>query len=232
MESKSNFNKLIYGIIAILLVIIIVVAARIAVKNGSEVESVNTEDTESITRSIVQGQEAEISEIEEGDLPTDAELEENGLENVMQTSKINQQFNLYNYEITEDGGIKYNYLANAVTNGERLSVTAKAMTEDEYNEMLPKTKAQNNNVDGIDVVYNDRNLYYTVDETEVPEYVKNAEEAGNVVVRYGNSLGELLPMQQLMWYKDGIGYTLESISRNYTYDDMAALAHDFFEATK
>ena len=63
MESKSNFNKLIYGIIAILLVIIIVVAARIAVKNGSEVESVNTEDTESITRSIVQGQEAEISEI-------------------------------------------------------------------------------------------------------------------------------------------------------------------------
>ena len=232
MESKSNFNKLIYGIIAILLVIIIVVAARIAVKNGSEVESVNTEDTESITRSIVQGQEAEISEIEEGGLPADAELAEYGLENVMQTSKINQQFNLYNYEITEDGGIKYNYLANAVTNGERLSVTAKAMTEDEYNEMLPKTKAQNNNVDGIDVVYNDRTLYQTVDETEVPEYVKNAEEAGNVVVRYGNSLGELLPMQQLMWYKDGIGYTLESISRNYTYDDMAALAHDFFETTK
>ncbi len=232
MESKSNFNKLIYGIIAILLVIIIAVAARIAVKNGRDAETVNTEDTESITGGIVQGQEAEISEIEEGDLPTDAELEENGLENVMQTSKINQQFNLYNYEITEDGGIKYNYLANAVTNGERLSVTAKAMTEDEYNEMLPKTKAQNNNVDGIDVVYNDRNLYYTVDETEVPEYVKNAEEAGNVVVRYGNSLGELLPMQQLMWYKDGIGYTLESISRNYTYDDMAALAHDFFEATK
>lgn len=231
MESKSNFNKLIYVIIAILLVIIIAVAARIAIKNGRDAESVNTED-ESITRSIVQGQEAEISEIEEGDLPTDAELKENGLENVMQTSKINQQFNLYNYEITEDGGIKYNYLANAVTNGERLSVTAKAMTEDEYNEMLPKTKAQNNNVDGIDVVYNDRNLYYTVDETEVPEYVKNAEEAGNVVVRYGNSLGELLPMQQLMWYKDGIGYTLESISRNYTYDDMAALAHDFFEATK
>lgn len=232
METKSNFNKLIYGIIAILLVIIIAVVARIAVKNGRDAESVNKEDTESITRSIVQGQEAEISEIEEGDLPTDAELEENGLENVMQTSKINQQFNLYNYEITEDGGIKYNYLANAVTNGERLSVTAKAMTEDEYNEMLPKTKAQNNNVDGIDVVYNDRNLYYTVDETEVPEYVKNAEEAGNVVIRYGNSLGELLPMQQLMWYKDGIGYTLESISRNYTYDDMAALAHDFFEATK
>ena len=168
MESKSNFNKLIYGIIAILLVIIIAVAARIAVKNGRDAETVNTEDTESITGGIVQGQEAEISEIEEGDLPTDAELEENGLENVMQTSKINQQFNLYNYEITEDGGIKYNYLANAVTNGERLSVTAKAMTEDEYNEMLPKTKAQNNNVDGIDVVYNDRNLYYTVDETEVP----------------------------------------------------------------
>lgn len=232
MESKSNFNKLIYGIIAILLVIIIVVAARVAIKNGKDVESVNTEDTENITKSIVQGQEAEISEIEEGDLPADAELAEYGLENVMQTSKINQQFNLNNYEITEDGGIKYNYLANAVTNGERLSVTAKAMTEDEYNEMLPKTKAQNNNVDGIDVVYNDRNLYYTVDETEVPEYVKNAEEAGNVVVRYGNSLGELLPMQQLMWYKDGIGYTLESISRNYTYDDMAALAHDFFEATK
>lgn len=231
MESKSNFNKLIYVIIALLLVIIIAVAVMIAVKNGKGAGSDDAAE-ENITRSIVQGQEAEISEIEEGDLPTDAELAENGLENVMQTSKINQQFNLYNYEITEDGGIKYNYLANAVTNGERLSVTAKAMTEAEYNEMLPKTRAQNNTIDGIAVVYNDRNLYYTVDETEVPEYVKNAEEAGNVVVRYGNSLGELLPMQQLMWYKDGIGYTLESISRNYTYDDMAALAHDFFEATK
>lgn len=69
MESKSNFNKLIYGIIAILLVIIIAVAARIAVKNGRDAETVNTEDTESITGGIVQGQEAEISEIEEGDLP-------------------------------------------------------------------------------------------------------------------------------------------------------------------
>lgn len=240
MEGKFNFNKLVYTIIAVLLVIIIIVAVSIAVKNGSEVVSNDSNDNEEVsvtedsgvTNGILQGQEAEISEIEEGDLPTDEELAEYGLENVMQTSKINQQFNLYNYEITEDGGIKYNYLANAVTSGERLSVTAKAMTEDEYNDMLPDEKAQNNTVDGIDVVYNDRSLYHTVDETQVPEYVKNAEEAGNVVVRYGNSLGELLPMQQLMWYKDGIGYTLESISRNYTYDDMAALAHDFFEATK
>lgn len=231
MESKNNFNKLIYGIIALLLVIIIGAAVFIAVKNGKKVDINDGPDTEGVTNSIVQGQEPEISEIEEGDLPSDSELAENGLENVMQTSKINKQFNLYNYEIT-DGGIKYNYLANAVTNGERLSVTAKAMTEEEYNEMLPKTKAQNNTVDGINVVYNDRNLYYTVEGTEVPEYVKNAEEAGNVVVRYGNSLGELLPMQQIMWYNNGIGYTLESISRNYTYDDMASLVHDFFEAVK
>lgn len=232
MKEKISFNKVVYTIIGLLIAIIIVTALFIALNNS---KSANVETVESDNAGIdVEynvNTEAEKSEIEEGDLPSEGELKEVGLENVMQTSKINEQFNLNNYEITDDG-IKYNYLANAVTNGERLSITAKAMTEAEYNEMLPKAKAQNGTVGDVEVVYNDRSLYHTTDRTNLPQYIKNAEEAGNVVVREGNSLSELLPMQQLMWYSDGIGYTLESIARNYTYDDMAALADDFFNQVK
>lgn len=231
MKEKISFNKTIYVIIAVLIVVIIVTAGFIAISNSRNNRDNDTVQFENSDVEYNQKTEAEISEIEEGKLPSDNELSELGLENVMQTSKINKQFNLSNYEVS-DGGMKYNYLASAVTNGERLSVTAKAMTESEYNEMLPTAKAQEGTINDMAVVYNDRNLYYTTDGAELPPYVKNAEEAGNVVVRYGNSMSELVPMQQIMWYADGIGYTLESIARNYTYEDMAQLAEDFFGEAK
>lgn len=231
MKENMSFNKIIYVIIAVLIAVIIVTVTFIAISNSKNNVDSNTVQLENSAVEYNQKTEAEVSEIEEGKLPSENELSELGLEKVMQTSKINKQFNLSNYEVL-DGGIKYNYLASAVTNGERLSITAKAMTESEYNEMLPKAKAQKSTIDDVDVVYNDRNLYYTTDGAEPPAYVKNAEEAGNVVVRYGNSTSELVPMQQLMWYADGIGYTLESIARNYTYEDMAQLAEDFFGEAK
>lgn len=232
-NNKMDFNKTVYTIIGILIGIIIIAGIFIAISNNkkstNEEVVLNEPPSENNVEYHVKN-EAEKSEIEEGDLPSDSELSGEGLENVMQTSKLNEQFNLSEYEITDDG-IRYNYLANAVTNGERLSITAKAMSEEEYNEMLPKAKAQENTINDISVVYNDRSLYYTTSEDEeLPAYIKKADEAGNVVIRYGNSLSELVPMQQLMWYKDGIGYTLESIARNYTYEDMAALAEDFFES--
>lgn len=229
MKKKMDFNKIVYAIIAFLFIVIIITAVSIAIKNRNDVK-----DILEIENSMIEAKgkrEAEISEIEEGDLPSKEELVSVGLEDVMQASKINKQFNLYNYEM-EDGGIKYNYLANAVTNGERLSISAKVMTEEEYKKMLPEAKMQKDIVDGIEVVYNDRSLYYTVDGEDLPGYVKNALDAGNVVVRYGNSTSELLPMQQIMWYTDGIGYTLESISRNYSYEDMAELVKDFLSEVK
>ncbi len=229
MKKKMDFNKIVYAIIAFLFIVIIITAISIAIKNRNDVK-----DIQEIENSMIEAKgkrEAEISEIEEGGLPSKEELVSVGLEDVMQASKINKQFNLYNYEM-EDGGIKYNYLANAVTNGERLSISAKVMTEEEYKKMLPEAKMQKDTVDGIEVVYNDRSLYYTVDGEDLPGYVKNALDAGNVVVRYGNSTSELLPMQQIMWYTDGIGYTLESISRNYSYEDMAELVKDFLSEVK
>lgn len=231
MKENMSFNKIIYLIIAVLIAVIILTAAFIAISNSRNNGDSNIIQLENSAVEYNKNTEAEVSEIEEGKLPSENELSELGLEKVMQTSKINKQFNLSNYEVL-DGGIKYNYLASAVTNGERLSITAKAMTEGEYNEMLPTAKAQESTIDDVAVVYNDRNLYYTTDGAELPPYVKNAEEAGNVVVRYGNSTSELIPMQQLMWYSNGIGYTLESIARNYTYEDMAQLAEDFFSEAK
>lgn len=229
MKKKMDFNKIVYAIIAFLFIVIIITAVSIAIKNRNDVKDIQEIENSMIEAKV--NREAEISEIEEGSLPSKEELVSVGLEDVMQASKINKQFNLYNYEM-EDGGIKYNYLANAVTNGERLSISAKVMTEEEYKEMLPEAKMQKDTVDGIEVVYSDRSLYYTVDGEDLPAYVKNALDAGNVVVRYGNSTSELLPMQQIMWYADGIGYTLESISRNYSYGDMAELVKDFLSEVK
>lgn len=237
MKFKMDFNKAVYIVIAFLLIIIVIIAVTIAGKNKKEAEE--AKDTLNIMEEMKENMEAEkdengdavISEISEGDLPSAEELEKANLSNVMQSNKINDQFNLYMYEIIDEG-IKYSYLANAVTNGERLSITAVPMSEEEYNEMLPTSKVQNNVIDNINVCYNDRNLYYTIDESNVPEYIANGEKEGNVVVRYGNSTSEFLPMQQIMWYSDGIGYTLESISRNYTYEDMSKLLQDFFNSVK
>ncbi|MDO4300694.1 MAG: hypothetical protein Q4D26_04790 [Clostridia bacterium] len=233
MEKKIDFNRAIYLIMAVLLVVIILTAVFIAVSNGKGADSAGegATDTNRFVTEFNKNTEAKISEIEKGDLPSPEELNSVSLDNVMQTDSINEQFNLSNYQIN-DGSIKYNYLANAVTSGERLSVTAKAMTEEEYNEMLPKQRGESNTIDDISVVYNDRSLYYTTEGGELPSNISESEEKGTVVVRYGNSLSELLPMQQMMWYADGIGYTLESIGRNYTYDDMAKLTEDFFNKVK
>lgn len=227
--NEKNFNKLIYAGIGVILAIVLIVVICTAVSNkktdtadegvGAQQEVVYNELTE-----------ATVSEIDEGKLPSKGELADAGIEGVMQTSKINQQFNLRDYEVLEDGGIKYNYQASAVTNGERLSITAVAMSQEEYNDMLPKAKTQTTQIGEQTATFNDRSLYYTTDESaEIPTYIQKAEEADNCVIRYGNSLSELLPMQQLMWYSEaeGIAYTLESIARTYTADDMVSLAQDF-----
>lgn len=231
MKDNFDFTKTIYILIGILLAMVIAVTAFVAISNRSTVEDTASDEAEE-TVVYNENTEAAKSQIEEGDLPTNDELKSVGLEAVKQTSKINEQFNLYTYEIADEG-IKYSYLANAVTNGERLSLTAKAMSEDEFKSMLPKAKFQNGKVKDMDVVFNDRSLYSTTSEADgLPEFVKKAEEEGNVVVRYGDSLSELLPMQQMMWYSDGIGYTLESIARDYTYEDMAALTEDYLNNAK
>lgn len=235
MNDKSDFNKIVYIIIAVLFVVIIFIAVSVALKNNRELKNNEEESTivfETVTEKEVSTNEAQISEIKEGNLPSLQELSEAGLENVMQTSKINQQFNLYNYEI-KDGEIIYSYLANAVTNGERLYVRAKQMTEDEYNNMLPANDVQTGNIDNVTVVFNNRNVYYVREGLDLPEYIKKSVDDGKIVVRYDdNSIGELLPMQQMMWYNNGIGYTLESIRRSYNYEDMLKLTEDFFNASK
>ena len=231
MGKNLDFNKIVYTVIGVLLVVIVVGAAIIGVKSFSNTKK--SYESAGQDEMVYKGgkYEAKYSQIDEGELPKDSELAELGLENVKQTSKLNNQFNLDTYEIN-DGGIRYSYLANAVTSGERLYIYAKKMTEDEYKAMLPKAKSQNISVDGINGVFNDRTLYYTTDENSVPQNVKDNEAKGNVVVRYGNSTAELLPMTQIMWYENGIGYTLESISRTYTSDDMTSLLKDFINSTK
>lgn len=231
MGKNLDFNKVVYTVIGVLLVIIIVGAVIIGIKSINNTkknyESVGKEEM------VYKGgkYEPKYSQIDEGELPKSSDLAELGLDNVKQTSKLNNQFNLDNYEIN-DGSIRYSYLSNVVTSGERLYIYAKKMTENEYNAMLPKAKNQNISVNGINGVFNDRTLYYTTNEESVPQNVKQNEAKGNVVVRYGNSTSELLPMTQIMWYDNGIGYTLESISRTYTIDDMTGLLKDFINSTK
>lgn len=229
-KSVKKYNRNIYTLIAVLIIIIMAAVLVVIIKatNQPQKQPQILDDIEVATYEEARVKhEAEVSEIEEGSLPTAEELSALDLENVMQVSHITEQFNLNNYEELE-GGIKYNYLANAVTSSERLSLYARAMTEEEYEEMLPTAKVQEDTVNDIDVVFNNRNLYYTSEDKELSQTIINAEETGNIVIRYGNSTSEFLPMQQLMWYHNGIGYTLESINREYTIEDIEKLAEDFF----
>ncbi len=227
---KRNKNV----IILIIILVIILIAALIvsAIRHDSsgtgnilESGSDNTY-TEEEPRT-----EAEVSEIEAGALPSAEELSALGLDNVVQSPSITEQFNLDRYEEL-DGGMRYSYLASKLTAGERLYVYAKAMSEEEYEDMLPKGDTQTDNIDGTEAVYNDRGLYYTSEGAEISDSTRASEEEDKIVIRYGNDTTEVLPMQQLMWYKDGIAYTLESINRHYTIDDMTRLAEAFLDSAE
>ncbi len=227
INKKINKNKNIIILIIILVVILVLALTISALKqdrSGSPV--ITEEEPQDNEEEPKKPREAEVSEIEAGELPSAEELGALGLDNVIQSPSITEQFNLSRYD-EQDGGIRYSYLANKLTSGERLYVYARAMTEEEYDEMLPDGDTQTGSLGDGEATFNNRNLYHTTDDAKLSENVKRSEEEGKIVVRYGNSTTEILPMQQLMWYKDGIGYTLESINRQYTIDDMLRLARAY-----
>lgn len=231
MKGKLDFNKIVYGTIGVLIVVIVgaTVISGISSMNQTKINNELSGQSEMVYKGGKY--EAKYSQIEEGNLPQESDLVSLGLENVKQTSKINDQFNLSTYDVYE-GGIRYSYLSNAVTSGERLYIYAKKMSLDEYSNMLPKAKNKSDTIEGVNVVFNDRMVYFAPDKASVPENISENEAKGNVVVRLGENTNELLPMQQFMWYDNGIGYTLESISREYTYNDMSEILSDFFDAVK
>lgn len=232
MNKIIKKNKNIIILIAILVIILVFALIVSAVnKTGKGTGGIVDDEPHNTIVTREPRTEAEVSEIEEGALPADSELSALGLDDAVQASQITEQFNLSRYDEV-DGSIRYSYLANKVTSGERLYVYAKAMSEEEYEDMLPTAKAQTDNIGDIEAVYNDRSLYYTSDDAEISEDTRSSEEAGNIVIRYGNSTTEILPMQQLMWYDNGIAYTLESINRHYTIEDMTELAEAFIEAAE
>ncbi len=226
-------NKNVIVLIALLVVILVCALIISAFKQDrTDHSSIISEDSQgSVTYQREEPKEAEVSEIEAGELPSAEELGALGLNGVIQSKSITEQFNLSRYD-EMDGGIRYSYLANKVTSGERLYVYAKAMSEEEYDAMLPTVNIKTGSIGDIDTVYNDRGLYYTSEDAEISESTKRSEEEGNIVIRYGNSTTEILTMQQLMWYKDGIGYTLESINRQYTIEDMTRLAEALIDSAE
>ena len=169
-------NRILYIISAVLLIILLIVIVFIATKPKN-----NTPAADPLP---LRGKESDVAQIEPTDLPSKKELEALRLEDVIQTDKINDQFALASYQV--DGiSMVYYFQADAVTNGERLTVTARTMDPAEYQITLPAgDKVQKTNIGEYEMTFYDRMIYYVVDENvEIPSVIQDNLQNGHAEIR-------------------------------------------------
>lgn len=212
-------NKLIYSVTAVVIIIAVIILIAVAIINKNS-KKVST-------------QEADKAQITAAPLPTEQELSSVNLENSDKAQYITDKFALSGYDII-DNGITYNYQASEVTSGWRLTLTAKAMNEADFNAALPKGDTQNAVFnENISAVFIDRTINYVSDSYQITPQLQQNIDDGKTELERGNSIErELIPVQRIYWYKDGISYTLESRYRSYTIDDMTKLVQAFLDSNK
>ena len=227
MKNRNQLLYIIAGIAALILLVIVVIVAAKGAKDSSNTSVSNTPQEPAVYK------EPEIAQIEPSDLPSKKELKDLRLVDVIQTDKINDQFALAKYEI--DGAtIIYYFQANKVTNGERLTVTARYMNPAEYEIYLPSgEKVQKTNIGEFEMTFYDRMIYYVEDEnSQIPPTIQKNAENGNAEIRYRKGKSELVKCQSMQWYDNGIAYNMESLNRSYSLEDMSRLVADYLNNRK
>jgi hypothetical protein len=211
MGKSKKLSYIMVGVVAVIAIAVVVIVSQTGQK-GRVITSV----------------EAEQAEITPSQLPQASELKELGLENSDTAETITDKFALSGYNI-EGKAITYNYQASAVTSGWRLSLKTEAMTEAEYKAQLPTFNVQTTQLDnGIEASFAESTLCYVSDDFVVGDNLQKSIDEGKTELKRGNSISqELIPIQRMYWYKDGIAYTLESQYRDYTLSDMKSLVTAF-----
>ena len=219
----KKINKTIYIAIGIIAVVFLFVIVNIAVKNF------RTTEPQTIT------QDDEIGHTKPAELPSKDELEKLRLENSVQTDVINEHFMLASHEI-DGADMVYRYYEDTNIPGQTLVVRAKSKNIAEYELTLPVgDRVEKINADNYEMTFYNRMIYFVKDEkSEIPITIKNNIPNGHAEIRYNGGGSELVSAQTIYWYDsdNSIAYSMESLGRNYTKDEMAALASDYINNSK
>ncbi len=212
----SKKSKIIYSVIAVLIVVVLGILIGTTVKNGvKQTVDENSADVEAIK------------------LPKKKELVENIGEKIEQLNNLTDKYVLRKYEYGEnEKSITYYYQTHLATTGERLMLKAEIMSEDDYNAQCPKVNVKTDNYAGKELTFASRTLYYVPDDFEMNDSIQKLIDDGYAEIMYGNTMNEAISMQKICWYEDGIGYTITAYYHNFTFEDLTELAHYYIDNRK
>jgi hypothetical protein len=212
----SKKSKIIYSVVAVIAIILIGVVMGMLVKKGADVK-------------VEEG----VADVEAIKLPKAKELKSILGKDIQQTDKLTDEYVLRNYTTDEtDKSITYFYQTHLATNGERLMLKAKSMTEDEFKTQYNDKNTQTENYAALDLTFVSKTLYSVPDDYTVPEAFQSMVDEGIAEIEYGNDMVESIGMQRMYWYEDGVGYTLTAYYHNFTFEDMAEIVHYFIDNRK
>jgi hypothetical protein len=212
----SKKSKIIYSVIAVLIVVVLGILIGTTVKNGvKQTIDENAADVEAIK------------------LPKKKELTNGIGNNIEQLDNLTDKYVLRNYEFGEDGkSITYYYQTHLATTGERLMLKVEAMSEDDYNAKCPSVNIKTDSYAGKELTFAARTLYYVPDDFEMNDAIQQLIDEGYAEIEYGNTMDEAIDMQKICWYEDGFAYTITAYYHSFTFEDLTELAHYYIDNRK
>lgn len=177
-------------------------------------------------------------------LPDNSEISSAGLDGIKQTDELegsfvveggnkdDEDYFLSKYNIG-DKTIEYTY-TEAVQENKNITVTAKKMNEEEYQDFLPAGDTTTAIINGYDCTFISRTVHYVPDDYVPTDRVKANVEKGTTEIKYGSGTEQLLPIQKMYWYDadNQIGYCIEAIGQYYSLEDWSSFSQSYMEKAK
>lgn len=123
-----------------------------------------------------------------------------------------------------DNSVIYYYQTHERTSGERLMLMCSMMSQEDYNQGLPKVSYENMSYKDLTLTYMKRSLLYVPDDYVISDVIQSNIDQGILVVEYGNDLEEMLSMSSITWYENGIKYELQQRNNNITQEELFEMA--------
>lgn len=221
----SKKSKIIYTVSIAAAVVIVAAVIFMLIKNNSQNDGNTGEQTQ-----ITTSDKADVDAIA---VPKNDEIKKITDGDIFQLDNLTDKYVLRNYQVDEeDNSITYYYQTHLATNGERLMIIAKPMTQEEFAAQVPAENIQTQNYKGIDLTYAYRTLYYLIDGEGVEAALQKMVDENVAEVEYGNTMDEVIDMQKMYWYDNGVSYTMKAYYHNFSFEDMCDLVHYFIDNKK
>lgn len=178
------------------------------------------------------------------DTPGSSQLNSAGLEGVKQTDELegeyvdnmdiekkqkSEEYVLSEYNI-DSGNIEYIY-TESDEQKKNITVTARKMNEQEYEEQLPVGETVNAIINGNQCTFISRTVHYVPYDYVPTERVKANVQKGTTEIKYGSGTEQLLPIQKMYWYdyENQIGYCAEVMGQYYSLEDWSSFVQSYME---